>query len=333
MKYIVYATTQIPREAMDLLLTAAQVKVWEGESNPPHEILLKEVEKIDGLYCLLADTVDAEIMDAAPHLKVISNQAVGYDNIDIAYATKKAIPVGYTPGVLSGTTADLAFALLMAAARKITQADRYVRNGKWKVAWQPGLMLGQDIHNSTLGIVGMGRIGQEMARRGKGFNMRILYSNRRRIFEIEQELGAEYVSLPELLEKSDFVSLHVPLNESTRNLISRKELDLMKPTAILVNTARGAVIDQAALYEALRSGKIGGAGLDVLENEPVQLDDPLLTLENVVLTPHIGSASGATRRRMAVMAAENLIAGLRGNKLPNCVNPEVYNKPEPGQKD
>ena len=260
-----------------------------------------------------------------PNLKVISNFAVGYDNIDISEATRRGIPVGYTPGVLSETTADLAFALLMAAARRVAEADRYVRNGRWTVARQPFLMYGQDIHHATLGIVGMGQIGAEVARRGKGFQMRILYNNRHRREDLEKELGAEYVSLPVLLSSSDFVSLHAPLNESTRRLIGRDELALMKPTAILINTARGQIIDQQALYEALKSGKIRGAGLDVVEIEPIPPDDPILKLDNVVFSPHVGSATKATRDRMAKLAAENLIAGLEGQRLPYCVNPEVFN--------
>jgi len=312
--------------ALEKLAAVANVQHWAGEGSPPHAELAELVRDIDGLYCVLADTIDAEIMDAASHLKVISTQAVGYDNIDVACATRKGIPVGNTPGVLSATTADLAFGLLMAVARKIAQSDRYVREGQWKVAWKPGFMLGQDIHNSTLGIIGMGRIGYEMAKRGKGFDMRILYSNRHPQPQLEETLGAQWVSLPELLAQSDFISLHVPLNDSTRRLIGEKELSLMKPTSILVNTSRGAVVDQLALYAALKSGRIAGAGLDVMEKEPLPMNDPLLTLENVVLTPHIGSASVATRTRMAVMTAENLIAGLLGNRLPYCLNPEVYQK-------
>jgi glyoxylate reductase len=324
MKYTIYITNLIPDQALEMLSKVAVIKQWKEDYVLPYNVLKEQVKDVYGLFCLLADRVDAELIAAAPHLKVISNYAVGFDNIDIAAATRRGIPVGNTPGVLSETTADLAFALLMAAARKIAQADRYVRGSQWKVAWQPLLMRGQDIHHSTLGIVGMGRIGAEMARRGKGFRMRILYSNRHRREDIEKELGAEYVTLPELLKESDFVSLHVPLNEATRRLIGQKELALMKPTAVLINTARGAVVDQKALYEALKSGKIGGAGLDVMDPEPIPLDDPLLKLENVVFTPHIGSASKATRDRMAIMVAENLLAGLEGKRLPNCVNPDVY---------
>jgi glyoxylate reductase len=324
MSYRVYVTSTIPKAALEKLAKIANVQHWVGSGSLPHDKLIKLVKDIDGLYCLLADTIDAEILDAAPHLKVISNQAVGYDNIDIAHATRKGIPVGNTPGVLSATTADLAFGLLIAVARKIAESDRYIRAGHWKMAWQPGFMLGQDIHDTTLGIIGLGRIGYEMAKRGKGFNMRILYNNKRRQPMVEEELGVQFASLSDLLAESDFVSLHVPLNESTHKLIGEKELSMMKPTSILINTSRGAVLDQLALYEALKSGHIAGAGLDVMEREPIPEDDRLLTLENIVLTPHIGSATVATRTRMAVMAAENLIAGLMGKRLPNLVNPEVY---------
>jgi glyoxylate reductase len=327
MKYRVYITNRIPEEsleALEPLKRIALIKEWKEGPAIPYRVLKEEVKDIDGLLCMLADKVDAGILEAAPRLKVISNHAVGFDNIDIAQATLRGIPVGNTPGVLSETTADLAFALMMAAARRIAESDRYVRNGQWKVGWQSLSMLGQDIHHATLGIVGMGRIGAEVARRARGFRMRILYSNRHRREDIEKELGIEYVSLPVLLSESDFVSLHVPLNESTNRMISKAELALMKPTAIIINTARGRVIDQQALYEALQSGKIGGAGLDVTEIEPIPPDNPLLKLDNVVFTPHIGSATVATRNKMAAIAVENLIAGLNGERLPHCVNPEVY---------
>jgi glyoxylate reductase len=311
---------------LEIISRVAVVKQWKEESHLPYEVLKEEVKEVDGLLCLLSDKIDAGIIAAAPNLKVISTYAVGFDNIDTNQATHRGIAVGNTPGVLSETTADLAFALLMATARRITESDRCVRDGHWKAAWKPLLMCGQDIHHATLGIIGMGRIGAEMARRSQGFQMRILYTNRHRREDIEKELGAQYVTLPVLLAESDYISLHVPLNEKTRHLISQAELTLMKPTAILINTARGSVIDQKALCEALKLGQIGGAGLDVTEIEPIPQDDPLLKLDNVVFTPHIGSASKATRSRMAIMAAENLIAGLQGLRLPHCVNPKVYSR-------
>lgn len=324
MNHKVYLTNKIPQEALNILVKEAAIEMWKEDREAPYPVLLNAVKDAEGLLCLVSDRIDARLIDSAPKLKVISTYAVGFDNIDITKATQRGIAVGNTPGVLSETTADLAFGLLMAVARHIAEGDRYVRDGNWKMPCAPMLMLGRDIHDSTLGIVGMGRIGAEMARRARGFNMRVLYHNRRRQEGLEKELGVEYLPLKDLLVQADFVSLHVPLNEYTRGLIGAAELDLMKPTAILINTARGAIIDQKALYEALKSGRLAGAGLDVVEIEPIPRDDPLLTLNNVVFTPHIGSASVATRTKMAVMAVRNLIAGLKGERLPNCVNPEIY---------
>ncbi len=324
MQYKVFITNSIPSISIEMISRTARIEQWTGDGFLSHQALKEKVKDAHGLLCLLADRIDSEIIESAPNLKVISNYGVGFDNIDISTATQKGIPVGNTPGVLSETTADLAFALLMAAARQITRSDKMVRSRQWNASLKPMMMLGQDIHHSTLGIIGMGRIGKEMARRARGFHMRILYYNRSRQEDIEKELGAEYTSLPQLLKESDFVSLHVPLNEGTRRLIGPAELGLMKSTSILINTARGAVVDQAALYEALAAGKIAGAGLDVFEKEPLPPNDPLLTLDNVVFTPHTGSATVATRSKMAVMAAENLIAGIKGERLPHCVNPEIY---------
>jgi len=327
MKPKVYLTRKITPEALDMISEVAEIKLWTGELAIPCETLLEQVKDIDGLLCLLNDKVDAPIMDAAPRLKVISNCAVGYDNIDIAEATKRGILVGNTPGVLSETTADFAFALLMAAARRVAEADKYTRRGLWQVAWEPMLLLGQDIHHSTLGIVGLGRIGIEVARRAKGFQMHVLYHNRTRREDAERELGVEYVAtLLELLSRSDSVSLHVPLTEDTKGMIGPIEFSMMKPTSILVNTSRGQVVDQKALYKALKSGQIAAAAIDVTEVEPIPMDDPLFTLENIIITPHMASASTATRTKIAIMAAANLIAGLQGKMLPNCVNPEVFNR-------
>ncbi len=323
MRLIVYITRVIPEKAVEMLKQVAEVKMWHGELAVPYDTLLQEVRDVDGLLCMLSDKVDAGVMDTAPRLKVISTYAVGYDNIDVKRATERGIAVGNTPGVLAETTADLAFSLLMAAARRIVTADRYVRDGKWRVAWGPMLMLGQDIYGSTLGILGMGRIGAAVARRARGFQMRVLYNSRQRREDLEKELGAQYVSLPELLSRSDFVSLHVPLTVETHHLIGAGQLRMMKPTASLINTSRGQVVDQKALYEALRSGRIASAALDVTEVEPIPSDDPLLTLDNIIITPHIGSGSTATRSKMAVMAAENLIAGLKSERLAHYVNPEV----------
>jgi len=323
----VFVSRIIAEKALENLSTVANLEVWQDELPPPYEVLIEKVRDVEGLLSLLTDRVDATLMNAAPKLKVISNLAVGYDNIDIPEATKRGIPVGNTPEVLTETTADLAFALIMAAARRIVEADIFTRKGLWKT-WGPGLMMGQDIHHATLGIIGLGRIGKEIAQRARGFDMKVIYYSRTQApAEIEKELGLTRAStLDELLVKADFISINVPLNENTRYLIGERELDIMKSTAVLVNTSRGPVVNQKALYDALKSGKIFAAGLDVTEVEPIPSNDPLLTLDNVVILPHIGSGSIATREKMALMAADNIIAGLRGESLPNCVNPEVHKK-------
>ena len=309
----------LPEEALAIARTAADLEIWPGEVPPPREALLEIVADCDGLLCLLTDRVDFALLDRAPRLRVVSQMAVGYDNIDIAACTSRGIRVGNTPGVLTETTADLAFALLMAAARRVTEAERYLRSGSWQT-WSPMLLTGPDIHHATLGIVGLGRIGYEMARRARGFEMRILYTNRTRNEAAERDFGAERVNLDTLLRESDFVSIHTPLSPETRHLIGATDLAKMKPTAVFVNTARGPVVDQRALYEALRDREIAAAGIDVFEVEPLPMDDPLLTLDNVVLLPHIGSASIATRTKMAVLAANNLVSGLKGEPLPHPVN-------------
>ena len=317
----VFVTRLIAREALDRIGQVADIEVWQEELPPAYETLREKSRDTNGLLCMLTDRIDAGLIAAAPHLKVISILAVGYDNIDVAEATKRGIFVGNTPGVLTETTADLAFALLMAAARRIAGGDRYTRQGKWRT-WGPHVLLGQDIHGATLGIIGLGRIGAEVARRAHGFNMTVLYHDTsRRGAEEERALEAEFVpQLAELLARADFISLHVPLTPQTRHLIGAREFALMKPTTVIVNTSRGQVIDQVALHRALMDGQIFAAGLDVTEVEPIPPDDPLLTLDNVVITPHIASASFATRTKMALMAAENLIAGLRGETPPHCVN-------------
>ncbi|HML22482.1 MAG TPA: D-glycerate dehydrogenase [Aggregatilinea sp.] len=318
-KPTVYVTRRIPDEGLALLRETCEVRVWEGSLPPARDVLLREVADAAGVLTMLSDRVDAAFFDAAPALKVVGNYAVGYDNIDVPEATRRGIPVGNTPGVLTDTTADLAFALLMAAARRIVEGAAYVQSGAWKT-WGPMTLLGQDVHGATLGIVGMGRIGQAMARRGRGFDMRVLYHGGGRDLDFE----AEPVTLDDLLRQSDFISLHCPLTPQTRGLIGARELALMKPTAILINTARGAVVDSKALYDALANGTIAYAALDVTDPEPIPMDDPLLGLDNCLIIPHLGSASHATRGKMARMAAENLLAGLRGDRLPTCVNPGVY---------
>ena len=319
----IYVTRQIFDEAVDRLKEATDMKYWDSEMPPPRDVLLREVQDIDGLYCLLTEKIDAELFDAAPNLRVVSSMAVGFDNIDVAEATKRGIPVGNTPGVLTETTADFAFALLMAAGRRVSEGDRYTRAGNWKT-WGPMVLLGRDIHGSTLGIIGFGRIGVEMAKRAKGFGMNIVYYDVIRNEEREKEYGATYCSdVKELLAQSDFVSIHVNLTPETRHLINADTLSGMKSTAVLVNTSRGPVVDQTALYHALKDGTIGAAGLDVTEVEPISMDDPLLTLENVIIAPHIASGSVVTRTKMSLMAVDNLLAGLNGEPLPNTPNPEV----------
>ena len=322
----VFVARRIPDDGLDPIRAACDVAVWEDELPPPRDELLRAVAGCDGILTLLTDRVDDALLDAAgPQLRVVSDLAVGFDNVDVPACTRRRIAVGNTPGVLTETTADLAFALLMAGARRIAEGDRLVRAGGWRT-WGPMAFLGTDVHGSTLGIVGFGRIGQAVARRAAGFGMPVLYASRDRVApEIEAAAGgATFVPLDELLARADFVSVHVPLGPATRHFIGAAELARMKSTAILINTARGPVVDQAALYEALRDGVIGGAALDVTDPEPMPGHDPLLTLENCLVVPHIASASRATRGRMAAMAAANLLAGVRGARLPNPVNPEIY---------
>lgn len=321
----VFVARIIPDDGLAPVLAACDARVWEDELPPPRDELLRAVEGCDGILTLLTDRVDDELLDrAGPGLKVVSNFAVGFDNIDVPACTRRGIPVGNTPGVLTDTTADLAWALLMAAARRVAEGDRFVRAGRWRT-WGPMLLMGPDVHGGTLGIVGFGRIGQAVARRAMGFGMTTLYYDTRRAdAAVETGFGATFVSLEELLARSDFVSLHVNLTDETRHLVNPERLRSMKPTAVLVNTSRGPVVDQRALFEALRDGVIGAAALDVTDPEPIATDDPLLTLDNCLVVPHIASASRATRGKMAAMAAANLLAGIRGERLPTPVNPEVH---------
>lgn len=292
-----------------------QAEVWQEETPPPYEILCERVRGVDGLLCMLTDKIDGALMDAAgPNLKVISQMAVGYDNIDVAAARERGIKIGNTPGVLTETTADLAFALLLAAARRLSEGVRYIQNGKW-VTWHPTTLLGHDVTGATLGIVGLGRIGEAMAKRAAGFEMKLLAYGPNLTDEEAAEVGAERVTLNELLGRSDFVSLHCPLRPETRHLINPDTLSKMKPSAILINTTRGPVVDQKALYNALVNGVIAGAALDVTDPEPLPAGDPLLKLENVIIVPHVGSATIGTRGKMAQIAIDNLIAGLDGEPL------------------
>jgi len=320
----VYVTRQLFDEAIEILEEHADVEVYEGVDDAiPRELLLEKVADVEGLLPLLTERIDAEVMDAAEGLKVISNYAVGYNNIDVAAATERGIYVTNTPGILTDTTADCAFALLMAIARRIPEADRHVKAGGWVHAWGPRMFVGTDVHGKTLGIIGLGRIGGAIARRAKGFNMNVIYYDEERKRELEKELGVRYSPLKELLTESDYVSLHIPLTSSTRHMIGKRELTMMKETAFLINTSRGPVVDEDALYRALRDGVIAGAGLDVFEREPLSPESPLKGLDNAVITPHIASASVETRTKMATTAAFNLISALQGKEPPNLVNPEV----------
>lgn len=310
---------------LGMVRDAAEVTYWPEESPMPREKLLEAVANSDGILSHPASRFDRELLDRAPRLKVISNIAVGYDNVDVAACTERGIAVCNTPGVLTDATADATLALMLAVCRRVAEADRFTRSGEWRY-WTPRLLVGQDLTEATLGIIGLGRIGLEVARRARGFRMRILYHNRHRRPDAESELDATLVDLPTLLAESDFVSLHVPANAETRNLIGAAELAQMKPTAYLINLARGSVVDQQALTEALREKRIAGAGLDVYQPEPIAASDPLLALNNCVLLPHVGAATLRTRQRMAELAASNVLAVLAGQKPPACVNPEVLGR-------
>jgi glyoxylate reductase len=305
----VFVTRKLPGGAVDRLRQAHEVDLWPDPDPPPRPELLEHSAEADALLTILTERIDAELLDAAPNLKAIANYAVGTDNIDVEAATARGIPVGNTPDVLTETTAELAFGLMLAVARRLVEADAYVRAGRWG-EWSPDLLLGRDLHGATLGIVGFGRIGKAVARRAEGFAMTVLHG----------------VPLNDLLERSDFVSLHAPLTPDTRGLIGAAELERMKPTAILINTARGPMVDLDALAAALENGAIAGAGLDVTNPEPLPADHPLLAAPNLVVAPHIGSASHRTREAMADMAVDNLLAALAGERMPHCANPEVYER-------
>jgi glyoxylate reductase len=323
----VYVGMPLQEAGLKLLRGKVDFRAWEKEGAPSREILLQELKDADGFLSGVFVTVDEELLNAAPRLKVVSNYAVGYDNIDVPAATKRGIYVTNTPDVLTPATADLTFALILASARRIVEASAFLRRGDWKV-WGPELMVGMEVSGSTLGIIGMGKIGQAVARRARGFDMNVLYydavgGTSARRHDMEQNFGAKFVSLEELLRESDFVTLHCPLTNETKNIISEKELRLMKKTAVLINAARGPLVDPTALYKACSEKWIWGAGLDVFVKEPIPLDDPLLTLSNITTVPHIGSASRVSRDGMARKAAENLLAALSGKRPENLVNPEV----------
>jgi glyoxylate reductase len=322
----VFVTHAIDPAALTRLRAAAEISVWDGEMPPPASALRSALADADAVISIVTDKIDARMIASAPRLRVISNFGVGVDNIDVDTATRAGIAVGHTPGVLTEATADLAFGLLMATARRIAEADCHVRAGQWST-WGPMIMLGRDVHSSTLGLIGFGAIGQAMARRATGFGMRVLYlkhrSGKGMPIRDARLAGATGVSLRRLLTQSDYVSIHVPLTEKTRRMIGAEELAVMKPGAILINTARGAVVDQAAMVAALKSGRLAGAGLDVTDPEPIALRDPLLRLDNVVITPHIGSASIAARASMAAIALDNILDVFAGRLPRRCANPQV----------
>ncbi len=320
----VVVTKPLPETVMPLLEAAGcRVTLYGTDGDVEREVLEQAVTAAHGILVTPSEKVDSRLVELGPKLRVISTVSVGYDHVDVAAATRRGIPVGHTPGVLTETTADLAWALLMATARRITEAERYLRAGQWKT-WSPMLLVGQDVYGKTLGIIGMGRIGQAVARRARGFDMKVLYHNRSRRPEMERELQVTYCDLPELLEQSDFVVLLTPLTPETRGLMGQAQFSRMQRHAVFINVSRGATVDEQALYQALSTGQIWAAGLDVWGREPVDMNHPLLTLPNVVALPHIGSASIATRTKMAQLAVQNLIKGLKGEPLLHVVNPEVY---------
>ena len=311
---------------MNLLIEKFQVAIWKNEIPPSKDQILKNATGCLGIITLLSDQIDSGVIKSLPELKVISQYAVGFDNIDIEAATEQGIIVTNTPGVLTETTADLTWALILAASRRLAEADRYVRDGKWKVAWGPQMLVGKDVFGATLGIIGLGRIGSSVAQRATGFSMNILYyskSENERTRKVEIETGAVRTDLDTLLSQSDVITIHAPLTAETNLMIGKRELEMMKSDAILINTSRGALLDEDALIDVLKSGHLSSVGLDVFNQEPTPKNNELLQMPNVVLAPHIGSASVATRSRMGEMCAENLIIALDGKRPPNIVNPEV----------
>lgn len=322
-KLKIYITRQLPERGLNRIKQYFDTEVWPDYAPPPKETIIKKAKNMDALVTLLSDKIDPEVFNAAPKLKIISQLAVGFDNVDLQEATKRGIYVTNTPEVLTDTTADFSWALLMAVARRVVEADRYVRAGHWKVAWHPDMMTGRDVHDATIGIVGAGRIGYAMAKRASGFDMKILFYDVVPRPEIEKDFGAKKVELDTLLKEADFVSIHVPLMKETHHLMNEQRLRLMKNTAYLINNSRGPVVDEKALYKALKEGWIAGAGLDVFEQEPTPMDNPLIKLNNIVVAPHISSASLETRSQMSQMVADNLVSFFEGKKPPNLVNQDV----------
>jgi glyoxylate reductase len=322
----VFVTRLIPDAGLSRIKQHCDAEIWTDPLPPPYAVLRQKVAGCEGLVSLLTDRIDAALLDAAPRLKVVSNYAVGFNNVDVPAATQRGVAIGNTPGVLTDATADMAFCLLIAAARRVVEGHQYTVSGKWKT-WEPLGHLGQDLAGRTLGIVGMGRIGYALAKRCRaGWDMKVLYYDVYRNETAEKDLGAKQVDFDTLLREADVISIHTDLNDKTRHLFSTEQFKKMKPTAILVNSARGPIVDQKALYAALKSGTIFAAGLDVTDPEPPAPDDPLLKLPNIVIAPHIASATVGTRNAMAEICANNLIAGVSGQKLPAWVNPEVEGK-------
>lgn len=327
MVYRVYVTSnEVPKEALDIIRKVADVKVNDKDGTPARDILLREVAETDGLYCNINEKIDAELLNAGKRLRVVASMSVGFDHIDLETCTKRGILATHTPGVLTEAVADETFGLILELARRLVEADRYVRDGSWKLKWSPMMMVGRDVYGKTLGIYGLGRIGIAVARRAGGFGMKVIYYDAIRNREAEKTLGIEFKSKEDVMRESDFLSVHVPYTPETRYSIGVKEFEMMKPTAYIINTARGGVVDEDALVGALTAGKIAGAALDVFEKEPVSLDNPLLKMKNVVLAPHLASGSIESRTAMAVLAANNLVAALKGETPPNLVNREVLQR-------
>jgi len=326
----VYVTREMPERGLRIIKEKFDAEVWPDYAPPPKKTIIKKAANVDALATLLSDKIDAEVFDAAPKLKIVAQMAVGFDNIDVVEATKRGIYVTNTPGVLTETTADFAWTLLMAVARRVAEADKYVRKGQWKVGWHPMMMQGRDIYGATLGIVGLGRIGCAIAMRAKGFNMKVLYYDVIRRPDFEKRYDIVFTELDEIFKTADFITINTPYTKETHHLLDEKKLKSMKKTAYLINNARGPIVDEKALYKALKEGWIAGAGLDVFEEEPTPVTNPLLKLDNVVVAPHISSASYETRSKMAEMVAENLIAYFDGKTPPNLANPEAMKTKKKG---
>jgi len=319
----IYVTRELPERGLKIISQYFDAEVWKEYAPPPKQVIIEKAKNVEALATLLSDKIDAEVFNASPNLKIVSQLAVGFDNVDVPEATRRGIYVTNTPEVLTDTTADFAWALLLAVARRVVEADKYVRTGQWKVGWHPAMLAGRDIHGATIGILGAGRIGYAVAKRATGFGMKILFYDVIPRPEMEKDFGAKSMDLNSIFKESDFISVHVPLMNETRHLVNEERLRLMKKTAYIINNSRGPVVDEKALYKALKEGWIAGAGMDVFEQEPTPLDNPILKLDNVVVAPHISSASIETRAQMAQMVADNLVAFFEGRKPPNLVNPDV----------